>query len=221
MIRYLIFDLDNTLYPKSAGLMQAVDQRISEYMELRLKIDPSLIEGLKAEYHKRYGTATRGLCLHYDLDLQDYVSYVHCIEVEDYLAPDEHLEAVLSRLADFKKFIFSNSSRGYAERVLKALGIERYFDRIFDLYFMKFTSKPDPRPYRWMLEELKVTGEECVMIDDSLSNLLPAKELGMITVLLAAGKEPPEGADYVIEEIRQLEGVVRSLQRAIDKKKLM
>jgi len=221
MIRYLVFDLDNTLYPRSAGLMQVISQRISEYMELRVGIDPSLVEGLKAKYRRHYGTTTRGLCLHYDIDLKDYVSYVHHIQVENYLTPNERLVTVLSRLADFRKVIFTNASLEYAHRVLKALGIERHFDRIFDLCFMKFTSKPDPRPYHWMLEELKTAGEECIMIDDSLSNLLPGKELGMLTVLLAAGKDPPEGADYVIEEITQLEGLVRSLKKAIDKERLL
>jgi len=210
MIRYLIFDLDNTLYPRSTGLMKMINQRISQYMELRLGIDPSLVENLKAEYRKRYGTATRGLSLNYDINFKDYVGYVHDIEVENYLTPNKCLEAVLSRLDDFGKVIFTNSSLGYAHRVLKALGLERHFHRIFDLNFMKFTSKPDPRPYRWMLEELNVAGEECVMIDDSVRNLLPGKELGMITVLLAPGSDPPEGVDYVIEEITQLEGLMRS-----------
>lgn len=219
MIRYLIFDLDNTLYPKSAGLMQMIDRRISEYMELRLGMDPSLVEDSKAEYRRRYGTATRGLRLHHDIDFEDYVDYVHDIQVENYLAPNRCLETVLSRLDDLKKIIFTNSSLEYARRVLKALGIEGHFDRIFDLHFMESTSKPDPRPYRWLLKDLNVAGEACLMIDDSVRNLLPGKELGMITVLLAAGDDSPEGVDYVIGKIVQLEVLVRGLQGSIDKGK--
>ena len=36
MIRHLLFDLDNTLYPKSLGIFDLVIERIRNYMEVRL-----------------------------------------------------------------------------------------------------------------------------------------------------------------------------------------
>lgn len=39
--RCILFDLDNTLYPKSAGLMQAIGKRMNLFMIERLGMDPS------------------------------------------------------------------------------------------------------------------------------------------------------------------------------------
>ena len=63
-MRYILFDMDETLYPKETGLMDAVSKRISRYMELRLGVDPSQIEGLRAEYYRRYGTTMRLSLIH-------------------------------------------------------------------------------------------------------------------------------------------------------------
>src|SRR5215218_10762198 len=38
-IAAILFDLDNTLYPASSGLMQGVDTRITEYVQRLLGID--------------------------------------------------------------------------------------------------------------------------------------------------------------------------------------
>jgi len=71
-IRNVLFDLDETVYPKDTGLMDLVSRRITEYMSERMGIDPETVSELRLEYYERYGTTGRGLFLHHDFDVEDY-----------------------------------------------------------------------------------------------------------------------------------------------------
>jgi putative hydrolase of the HAD superfamily len=51
----LLFDLDDTLYPYSAGIAAAVGQNIKDYMVEQLGIDKSKITELGNLLYKNYG----------------------------------------------------------------------------------------------------------------------------------------------------------------------
>ena len=48
MLSHLVFDCDDTLYPRGSGLMQAISERISRYMIERMGMDPEIVPGLAA-----------------------------------------------------------------------------------------------------------------------------------------------------------------------------
>jgi putative hydrolase of the HAD superfamily len=58
-----------------------------------------------------------------------------------------------------------------------------YFDKIYASYEMKCT-KPDLKIFRMMVEDSGVKPEESLYIDDNEHNLVPARELGMKTLLV-------------------------------------
>ena len=58
-------------------------------------------------------------------------------------------------------------------------------------------SKPDRKAYEIMIEKLGVKPEECMFVDDSPENLVPAKALGMKAVLF-------EGADQLEAEFKRI-----------------
>lgn len=215
-LRYLIFDLDQTLYPPSTGLMQAIGQRISLYMAERLHFPPDQIDTLRRAYYRRYGTTSRGLMIHHTIDLDDYLHFVHDLPVEDYLSPNPALDAMLSRLPQ-EKPIFTNASTEHAQRVLHALGIAHHFNAIYDARFMQSigphgTNKPDPRAYRALLKQIAAPPSACLLIDDALRNLRPAQRLGIYTVLITPSPPPDHhGADAVITDILELEAIVNAL----------
>jgi len=60
-IHTLFFDLDNTLYPKSSGLMDAIRNRIIDYMRDEMKLDNEEISSIREYSLKRYGTTLVGL----------------------------------------------------------------------------------------------------------------------------------------------------------------
>lgn len=206
-ISYILFDLDETLYPKDSGLMDVVRERIMEYMRARLGFDQDTAGRLRQEYLQAYGTTSRGLHLHWGIDLDDYLVYVHDVPVESYLEPDPLLDALLARL-DAQKAIFTNSPAYHVQRVLRALRVERHFSRIFDINTLGYVHKSDEQAHRFVLQALGAGGQECLLVDDLVINLQPGKNLGMVTVLVGESSPFSPGVDFVIPLVTFLEQVI-------------
>jgi len=206
VIQYALFDFDETLYPREAGVLQAIGSRIEGYLIARLEMAPEEAKRLRAEYRARYGTTLAGLLAHHAVDAEDYLAYVHAVPVENLLQPNAELGAALGALP-WEPVIFTNSDRRHTERVLNALGVRRYFARIFDITAMGYRQKPDPLAYRHVLAALGVAGSACLLVDDSLCNLQAAKAWQMTTVWVGRDAAPAEGVDYWIARAADITGV--------------
>src|SRR5687767_9363210 len=64
----IFFDLDDTLYPASAGLWKAIKERMNDYMREHLDIPEHEIKPLREKYFLQYGTTLRGLQAHHSVD---------------------------------------------------------------------------------------------------------------------------------------------------------
>ncbi|MCC6847805.1 MAG: pyrimidine 5'-nucleotidase [Deltaproteobacteria bacterium] len=203
----LIFDLDNTLYPASRGVVDRVDDRINRYMIERVGIAPDAAAPLRARYRDAYGTTLSGLMRHHAIDPDDYLTAIHEIAVEELLAPDAALGAMLTTLAQ-PKAVFTNGSAGHAERVLSCLGIRTHFARIFSLESVAYVPKPERIAFETVLARLGAAGRDCVFVDDRPDNLATARALGMRTVLVgersSAGDVPVDGAIASIHDLASL-----------------
>jgi putative hydrolase of the HAD superfamily len=199
MIKYLIFDLDETLYPRQAGLMQEIGVRISRYLIERLSLPEDPARELKQHYYQQYGTTLRGLIVERpDIDPEDYLHFVHDIPLSNYIGPNPALGDML-RSIPLTKVIFTNSTIEHAQKVLATLGIADQFSTIIDVRSVDFVSKPDPRAYQCILDLLQAGGDECILIEDSARNLRPAKALGMTTILVDSGD--CDEVDYCVHDI--------------------
>ncbi len=198
-ITTVLFDLDNTIYPASSGLLKGVDVRINEYMRGTLGLDEQAALELRKQYYAEFGTTLRGLQEHHEIDPEHYLEYVHDVAVESFLASDAELDHLLSELCA-QKAIFTNSPANYARRVLQVLGIERHFSHVFDVRFSGFQPKPDPRVYQSVLDTLQIAGADAILVEDMPRNLPPARALGMTTILI--GDDDPSGiADYLVPDV--------------------
>ena len=81
-----------------------------------------------------------------------------------------------------KKFIFTNGSKKHALNVTQRIGIDQYFDDIFDIVDCNFIPKPKMEPYKKLVEKHKIDPNLCVLIEDIARNLKPAYEMGMKTI---------------------------------------
>lgn len=209
-LRYLILDLDDTLYPRHSGLMDLISERIGRYMVERLGFPPEEAEALRQRYYAQYGTTLRGLMEEYGIDPEDYLAYVHDVPLEEYLQPDPALDRMLGRIP-LTKVIFTNASEEHARRVIERLGVAHHFPIILDVRRLGYLNKPDPEAYRRILQHLGAQGPECIFVDDSPRNLRPARALGMITILVDG--HPADGVDFHVPNILGIEPVVQHLLR--------
>ena len=200
-ITTVLFDLDNTIYPASSGLMKGIDVRINEYVKNLLGLDDQDSLRLRKQYYVEYGTTLHGLQRHHSVDAEHYLEYVHDVAIESFLASDAELDRLLSELQATKS-IFTNSPAPYARRVLEVLGIERHFAHIFDIRFSGFQPKPDPAVYQSVLEALNVKGDTALLVEDTAKNLAPARALSMTTILVGEPDEiNADLADYVVPDV--------------------
>ncbi len=213
MFRFLLFDVDDTLYSPHSGLWEALSERISLFMVERLQIEPSEVPNLRKHFAQNYGTALNGLRhSDYAVDVDDYLSFVHDLPLEKYVQPNPALDSMLSRIP-LEKVVFTNSDSAHSTRIMDRLGVAHHFSRIIDIRALEFTNKPDPLAYQKALTILNVKAQECIFVEDSLRNLLPAKKLGMLTVLVNEDVSL-DGVDYRVRSVLEVEGVVTSLIRS-------
>ncbi|MBE0599258.1 MAG: pyrimidine 5'-nucleotidase, partial [Desulfuromonadales bacterium] len=188
-MKAILFDLDNTLYPPERELFSLIDQRINRYMCDVVGIPVADVDGLRRRYWADYGVTLGGLIRHWGVDPEDYLEYVHDVDVAGRLSADLGLRQMLQALP-VRRAVFTNGSRGHADRVLGVLGLQGVFEEIFDIRVASYLPKPHEAPYRKVLEHLSLAGENCLMVEDSAANLATAKELGMGTILVGAGQAP-------------------------------
>jgi putative hydrolase of the HAD superfamily len=209
-LRYALFDLYNTLYPADSGLWQSIGARINLYLTERMGFPPEKAAVLRKRYLADFGTTLNGLRHDYQIDPHDYLMFVHDLALERYLHPDPEVDAMLGRLP-LTKVIFTNADARHARRVLDVLGLTRHFSSIIDILSLDFINKPDPRAYRHALEQLAASPAECMFIDDTPTNLPPAHDLGILTVLISDQLAADSGIDYQIRDLRELEQLIGGL----------
>jgi putative hydrolase of the HAD superfamily len=214
MLNCALFDLDNTLYPKSCRLMEEIGNRMNLYMDERLGIPPDKVREIRDSLLASHGTTLNGLRRRWDVDPDDFLSFVHDIPLERFIDRDEALDRMLAALP-LRKIVFTNADARHARRVLSRLGVLRHFEAIIDIHLVEFCNKPDPRAYRTALEFAGIRPEECVLLEDYPPNIRTAKAMGITTVLVGNGgnnKEDAAAADYIIDnvlEFADLPGIKR------------
>lgn len=215
-IERLFFDLDDTLYPSNNGVWDEISKRISQYMIDRIGLTKSEAEARRRRYYRQFGTSLTGLMVDHQVDPEDYLEYVHDIPLDRHLHRSEPLEQLLSSLPQ-PKAVFTNASRGHAQRVLAQLGIEAHFDRIIAIEDTGLINKPELRAYTRALELVGLSnGERSLFADDRPENLKPAAGLGMTTVLVSRRSYPLDHIDHQIPTILDLLKAVPELKQSVE-----
>jgi putative hydrolase of the HAD superfamily len=179
----IFFDLDDTLYPSNAGLWQAIKNRMNDYMRERMNIPADEIPALREKYYLQYGTTLHGLQKHHQIDVDDYLAYVHDLPLGNYLTPNPGQRSVIASLPT-RNLIFTNADSSHADRVLAALNLRDLFSTIVDVNTVAPYCKPMPESFEIAM---KAAGEtdpsRCVMIDDLPRTTRAAKSAGMFSIL--------------------------------------
>ena len=180
-IKYLLVDLDDTLYPQNSGLWELIRMRINKFLVNELHFSEDEAPAIRHQLWKQYGTTLRGLQMEYKVDMDAYLAYVHDVPIDNLISYDQQLSDILNALPQ-QKIIFTNASADHANRVTELLGITRYFEDIIDIYALSPFCKPQVEAFHTVLEKLNMPSKACLLVDDSPENLETAQILGMSTV---------------------------------------
>lgn len=185
----LFFDLDDTLYPNSTGLWKAIKNRMNIYMFERLGIPEKDVPVLREQYFKMYGTTLRGLQQRHQVDVEDFLAFVHDLPLNEYLKPDPIQREVIASLHT-RNLIFTNADVNHARRVLSALNLDDLFEVVVDVNAVAPYCKPMPESFAIAMDLANEPDpRKCVMIDDLPRTTRAALDVGMASLLY--GHEEP------------------------------
>lgn len=207
----IFFDLDGTLYPGDNGLWEAIRDRMNLYIKERFGFPDQQVSQLRHHYYTTYGTTLRGLQIHYQIDAEDYLSFVHDLPLHEYIQPSPDLRALLLSLPQ-QRWIFTNADADHASRVMNILGVADCFSGVIDVRAIGFACKPEEVAFQ---RALSLAGhpppEECIFLDDSAENLGTAYQLGFTTVLVGKDGDHAPFVNYSLKHLLQLPEVVPGL----------
>jgi putative hydrolase of the HAD superfamily len=208
--RVLFLDLDDTLYPSSTGLWEAIGERILKYMTEVAGIPLEQAPALRDEYFRSYGSTLAGLRRHQRIDPLEYLRYVHDLPLERYLNPDPEVRSMLASVS-LRRVVFTNADRHHADRVLQRLALGSVIDQVIDIIDLEWVPKPLDDAYA---RALLLAGEEdpraCLILDDLARNVLPAQAMGMTGVVVGR-KDLSPGPQYRIDSVGELPTVLLRL----------
>lgn len=164
-------------YMNSVNLIQTAKEELDHFMKFyeifsnclpELKLSPSQIKGLAEDLV---------------FNPQKYVFYEDALKVIPILKEKYQLGIVSDAWPSLKN-------------VYDEVNLTSYFET-FVISSIIGVVKPDPLMYTTALNELGITAEEAIFIDDNFKNCLGAREVGMQAILLCRDKKI-----YVFEKAR-------------------
>lgn len=222
-----LFDLDNTLHDASHAAFAMLDGSMNEFIGRELGVAPEEADRLRRLYWQRYGATLLGLVRHHGVRPSHFLHDTHQLPgLEQGVRGAAHDLQALRRLPG-RKVLLTNAPRTYAERVLKALRIERVFDEVLPIEAMRmfghWRPKPDTRTLRRIPALLRVPASRCVLVEDTLGHQKAARRVGMRAVWmqrwLRANVHGPEVGihlrrrpTYVCARIKSLQQLLRGVR---------
>lgn len=121
------------------------------------------------------------------------------------LKPIPGAREVVGKLSEsgFIQVAVSNSHRRVVDANLEAVGLTKQMQFSLSLDDVPI-GKPDPTPYRMVLDALKLTPNQVIAVEDSPSGVSSAAAAGLTVFGLSNGKTDLSGADYTIDRLGEI-----------------
>ncbi|MBI3541260.1 MAG: HAD family hydrolase [Deltaproteobacteria bacterium] len=206
----ILWDLDGTLIDskrditnsvhytlKTLGLPQISDELI--YSFVGNGVTPLIQQSVSQPGGPTFKEALEIFMKHYD---------DHCL---DTTLSFPGILKVLNQLSQ-PMVVITNKSQGFSEKIIRGLGLDRYFKGIYggDTSFPK---KPDPTIVYHLLEKFGASPKKTVIIGDSRVDMETGKNAGILTCGVTYGFRPRSeleevGCDYLAETPENLAEVL-------------
>ena len=202
--RVWLFDLDNTLHNATPHIFPHINRSMREYIERQLGVDEDEATRIRQDYWIRYGATLLGLMRHHGTDPRHFLWETHQFpNLKQMLVFQRATLHTLRRLPG-RKIIFSNAPRHYTEAILELTGLEHHFDAVYAVENVRFQPKPMQAGFRALLRAEHLDPRRCIMVEDTLPNLVAAKKLGMKTVWVSTGLRQSPFVDVKVSSVLAL-----------------
>jgi HAD superfamily hydrolase (TIGR02253 family) len=226
MLKAVIFDLDNTLVDFMLMKKQAIDAAINAMRDAGLKLSTDEIRQRIDQIYNERGIEFQSVfdeLLYREFSKVDHkilsagvIAYRRAREAA--LVPYPHVTMTLIKLSkmQLKLAVVSDAPGKEAWLRLCYLNFHHLFDAVvtFDDTGVR---KPNPEPFRKVLEMLQIEPGEALMVGDwAERDVLGAAQVGMKTVFARYGNTfgtETSNANYDIDDITQLIDIVKEENR--------
>ena len=202
--RVWLFDLDNTLHNATPHIFPHINRSMRQYIERHLDVDKQEASRIRQDYWMRYGATLLGLVRHHGTDPDHFLQATHQFpDLRRMVVFERPIIHALRRLPG-RKIIFSNAPRHYAEAILEITGLGACFDAVYSVENLRYQPKPMLAGFRALLGAERLDPRHCIMVEDSLANLVTAKKLGMKTVWVSTSFRQSPSVDAKIRSVTEL-----------------
>jgi len=211
-VQLMVFDLDGTLAATGEDLAASVNYALAAQGLPCLSTDrvigfvgdglrELMVRALGPDEEWRLDTSLTLFAEHHDLHLLDHTALYPGVLTS------------LNFFRDKKKVVLTNKRWRFADKILRSLGIESYFDAVIGGDCHPYM-KPDTRLIPPLLERFSTVPELTVMVGDGRNDVLLAKYTGLVSCAYLGGLTAPRtllalDPDYVIESMSELPGLFR------------
>ena len=198
MIKAVIFDMDGTMldteHVKEEGLKHVGET-------LNVKIDDQTLTQIRGTNNTRLKEI---LCnkfegLNVEKLLETREKYVEKYFENNPIEPKKGLLELLEFLKnhDYKMAVASSSNLEVIKKYLKKVGVIDYFDIIMGGDLVK-NGKPDPEIYSKCIEQLNLSREECIGVEDTANGVLSIHRAGMKPIMIPDLENPSEEIENLV-----------------------
>ena len=198
--RAVIFDLDGTLVDTAPDLMRATNHVLEGLGRRAISMDEVrdfVGHGARALLTRGL-TATGGLPENYDVE-PDYQRFVEFYSgnIADGSEPFPGVVRLLERLRSegFGLGVCTNKLEGLSVQLLDALDLSRHFGSVVGPDTLG-VAKPDPRPFREAVARLGLVAPRAIMIGDSETDVLTARNAGVPVIGVPFGYTPRPVSEF-------------------------
>ncbi|HEY5152624.1 MAG TPA: HAD family hydrolase [Candidatus Saccharimonadales bacterium] len=211
-IKAIFFDTSDTLY-SNESLEAAYPQKLVELLATARQISQDEAKALlKVTAKKLDGTVKHVTKVRTMAELGFSRAQAHeafCkVNPHEFLSPDKELNAIMLELSKkYKLGIISNLKRSHMLEVLDALGLSAELFPLLVTEDIVKEIKPDHEPFLKAIELSGYAANECLYVGDSpTKDMQPAKEVGMITVLVGnnIAEEQAQYIDAIIPDAKKV-----------------
>ena len=213
--KLLIFDVDGTLWDSEKDVFLSFNHTLKELAAFEIgKEEFQTLAGmpLGAMFDKVLPADKKHLASEFEKAYKKY--YIDEEHFADATELFPHVKEVIETLKHkgFFMAVASSKPKRILDKMVSCFALEG-FNYVLGTEESHFRHKPDPEIVNYIMEQLKVSKEETVMIGDSQTDILTGKNAGIDTIAVTYGYDTKENLmqahpTYIIDAFEKLKDII-------------